>query len=892
MSSPADLQTTLTAVLKEIAMLVDADGAECFLENEQQQLRLIAAYGTPAEFSTATHHAHHTAQDGLPKKVQQTGEAIYIAHLTADSGYLRWQLALAFGYHSLLCMPILHPNDHEQPGYGSFILYNRQERPYSPYEHRLIQTLSRQFALTIERARLLEAEREARTRTEVLQEVSNILNAQLDVDSLFDELLQHTGRVIPYDSARLSLVEDGQTRVVRAVGVATVKTQPTFDIHTTPTLMHISKTRQTLLIQDVQQDARWIFTPETAEIRAWMCAPIIVQGHIVAYLSVAKSTPYSYQASHVALLSALAGQVGLAVQNARLFEATLRQARQLSAINVMTADLTGLFLTQDIAQAVAQRLHLDFGYPKVEVYLANWSQTDLHLTHIIPPPAGEDAPLQTITLREGAVGEAAYTRQPQLFRSVLNSFAAAIPLLTGHKLWGVLVVYSTNPKRFPADEFDTLTTITDQISIALEKARLFEDTTRQAQELTTIFDISSAMRTVTSLKDILPTIVERCALVLNGTGGSVMLVEDDGDLTIRACYPPNSRPLGVRYPKGKGIVGFVAQNNEPYICEDVLNDPLTHIPQQDRPHISVAHSSISVPLRSQENVIGVLNVWYQEQHLFASDEVRLIMAVAEVAASALHRAMLLETLELRVAERTAELAQANEQLKELDLLKSRFVSEVTHELRTPIASLNLYLDLLQRNRKPEKQERYLEVLRQQAVRLNELVENILYLSRLDLGRGNITLTSVSLTEIVEQVLVAFSDRLEASNHTLTLQISPIPLIMGEPNQLAQLVTQLLDNALKYTANGQIVVRIEPLPFNQGVRLCVQDEGDGIDPEDMPHLFDRFYRGKKVSQSNIPGRGLGLAIVKEIVDVHHATVWAEKPASGGTIFVVEFPFPAA
>jgi signal transduction histidine kinase len=246
-----------------------------------------------------------------------------------------------------------------------------------------------------------------------------------------------------------------------------------------------------------------------------------------------------------------------------------------------------------------------------------------------------------------------------------------------------------------------------------------------------------------------------------------------------------------------------------------------------------------------------------------------------------------EDLERRVVERTRELAAANVRLTELDQLKSKFVSDVSHELRTPIANLKLYIDLLERG-KPDKQVQYIQVLHQQVRRVAALVDDILDLSRLERRKEQgVIYRAVALNELVEQVVVAHQPRAEADGLLLTFEpASWLPPVRADANQLAQVVTNLIANALSYTSAG--TVRIRTYAEYDQVCLCVADSGSGIAPDDLPHVFERFYRGRHVLKNDVPGTGLGLAIVREIVDLHEGRIEVDSQPGRGTTFRVWLP----
>jgi len=279
-------------------------------------------------------------------------------------------------------------------------------------------------------------------------------------------------------------------------------------------------------------------------------------------------------------------------------------------------------------------------------------------------------------------------------------------------------------------------------------------------------------------------------------------------------------------------------------------------------------------------------------HSFSTEEIDFLTAISEISSSALDRMELLNSLEKRVADRTKELAQANERLKELDRLKSKFVSEVSHELRTPITNLGLYLDLFSHS-KPEKHEHYLTILQKQKDRLTQLIEDVLSLSRVELKKYQSEFGPVAFNDVVLKMIELQLPHVEERGLNLSHSLSPdLPLILGEENQLAQVVSHLLINAITYTQEGSISIETGYDHKRKQVFLQVIDTGLGVSEEDLPHLFDRFYRGEHASQSNIPGTGLGLVIVKEIVDLHRGEIEVNARENEGSVFTVWLPIDSS
>jgi PAS domain S-box-containing protein len=226
-------------------------------------------------------------------------------------------------------------------------------------------------------------------------------------------------------------------------------------------------------------------------------------------------------------------------------------------------------------------------------------------------------------------------------------------------------------------------------------------------------------------------------------------------------------------------------------------------------------------------------------------------------------------------------------LKELDRMKDIFISDVSHELRTPITNIGLYTELL-KSAPPEKQERFLDVVKDQSKLLTRLVEDILDLSRLTATKSRpVEFAEVDLNLLVDQVVTAQKLLADVSGLSLVFEPDPdLPHIRADQNQITRLINNLVTNAIHYTPAGEVLVKTSK--DEKKVCLTIQDTGIGIEPGDLPHLFERFYRGQNVRQSAIHGTGLGLAIVKEIVDFHAGEIHVQSEPGKGSTFRVWLP----
>ncbi len=399
------------------------------------------------------------------------------------------------------------------------------------------------------------------------------------------------------------------------------------------------------------------------------------------------------------------------------------------------------------------------------------------------------------------------------------------------------------------------------------------------RELEAIAAIATALRTAAARDEMVPVIVGQVRGLIQADGAALIKREAaTGEAVIVYGEGVDAASIGLRIPPNAGIVGHVIASGRPYATQDAVHDPYAFRPDLANELQAVA----CAPLIAQDQIIGVL--WVGKRAVITDEETRLLAAISDIAANALYRAEVLETLEQRVIDRTRELAEANDRLKELDRLKSKFVSDVSHELRTPITALMLNVELLEHG-KPEKREHYLQVIRQQTLRQMQLIEDILNLSRLELSTTNVQFVAVNVNVLIEQAINVYRASADAANLRLSFTPAPsLPTVLGVESHLSQVVTNLIANAINYTPAGSVDVLTQWLAHE--VLIEVRDTGLGIAPEDVPHLFERFYRGKLTWQ--VRGTGLGLAIVKEITEAHRGHVEVDSVAGVGSTFRVYLP----
>lgn len=239
-----------------------------------------------------------------------------------------------------------------------------------------------------------------------------------------------------------------------------------------------------------------------------------------------------------------------------------------------------------------------------------------------------------------------------------------------------------------------------------------------------------------------------------------------------------------------------------------------------------------------------------------------------------------------------DLAQAFDdllaRLEEAFARERQFISDASHELKTPLTSINANAQMLARwgDRDEHIRKESLETIIAESASLAGMVNGMLTLAKADSGE-DVPKEPLSLAAAAQEAVNATAARAADKGLTLTLEAaSPAPIVEGDPALIRQLLTNLIDNAIKFTEHGSVTVRV--LAGGHDAIAEVQDTGPGIDPEELPLIFDRFYRTDKSRTREVPGTGLGLAIVRSIARVHRGRVEAERPAAGGTLFRVRLP----
>lgn len=224
-------------------------------------------------------------------------------------------------------------------------------------------------------------------------------------------------------------------------------------------------------------------------------------------------------------------------------------------------------------------------------------------------------------------------------------------------------------------------------------------------------------------------------------------------------------------------------------------------------------------------------------------------------------------------------------------LKSEFISNVSHELKTPLSLIRMFAELLMlgKVKTPEKGKEYAAIITRESERLSRLIDNVLDFSRIERGKAAYEMKPGDLGEVVERALDFYRYRLEREGRQLAVDVpAALPTTLLDENAMTLLLLNLVDNAIKYGGSGPITVRLRPGRRGEELRLSVTDQGLGIAADEQRKIFERFYRTRAVRNTSIRGSGIGLALVKHITEAHGGRVWVESEPGKGSTFVVTLP----
>jgi signal transduction histidine kinase/HAMP domain-containing protein len=522
--------------------------------------------------------------------------------------------------------------------------------------------------------------------------------------------------------------------------------------------------------------------------------------------------------------------------------------------------------------------------------------------------------LRTVALRtdeESATTKAIQERKPAHIRDIRKEpyyrgpldeipgrTILAVPMLHEGVPIGAIVIFRDVVEPFSDRQIELVTTFADQAVIAIQNVNLFRelqtlttDLARSVEELKALGEVSQAVNSSLDLRTVLTSVVSH-AVRLSGSdnGGIYEYDERTQELLLRATNNLSSELIEaieeVRIPLNDTVVGKTIANREPIQIADILVE--TDYRFGEILERMGTRALLGVPLMREKTVVGALIVGRKVPGQFPKEIVDLLQTYATQSVLAIQNARLFRDIQ----EQRYQLEFANERLKDLDKLKSAFLSNVSHELRTPLAAVkSLIVNMLDGVTGPlnDKQVRYVTGIKESTERLTRLINDLLDLSVIEKGRTELKPAHFCLTKLLDEV--ANHLRPTAENKLIRLEGPPANeavTVWADRDKIAQVLTNLIGNAVKFTSShGQVNVSVHKNGA-AWVEVSVADTGPGIAPDEKNKIFDEFYQVRQSDKKKSRGVGLGLAISRKLVEMHGGKIWVESVVGKGSTFSFTVP----
>ena len=795
----------------------------------------------------------------------------------------------------------------------------------------------------------VEAVERANTRLEALVKANRMLTASLDMNETLQTILHEAASISDSPMVRLLLLEEeGKLLRLRVSEGLPPDATTGLAIPVGESFSgQVAATREPLAIADTRGDSRELYPEDAVRygLVSYLGLPVKQGEQLFGVLAFHTNVPRTYSPEEIELLSAFADQAAIAIENARLHEATVRRGDQLETIRAVSVEITRELDLDALLHLIAGRVVELIGGGQSMIRL--WDEEGQWL---VPRAyAGSDAHWSDMRLRlgEGVAGTTAQRRQgiivndfrtspyaiPLLTEGSTHTAVLAEPLLFGDRLVGVLSIDREADQRpFTEEDQRLVSLLAVQAAIAIENARLHEATVRRGEQLKALL---SSLQTVTSgldLREILNRILGEAIRISGAPHVKVLLLDKTSGALRVGALKGSSMPPADALPAGASLSGLVAQSGEPLFIADAQNDPRNLWRDRDRELGIVTY--LGLPIKKGEEVLGVLTFNTIAPYQYTPEEMILLSSFAAQAAIAIENARLhgevtqhATTLEARVQERTTELARMNLELTAAlrqaeagNQAKNDFLINISHELRTPLNSVLGFTHLLQEQAASQvnpKQARFLTNIANSGQHLLALVNEILDLDTAEAGRLTLHLTKVNLADVITEALDATREAVHQKGHSIHALIPPdLPVFNADRDRIRQIAICLLSNAVKFTPDGGTITvaarrisnfqfpisnleSIGPEPQSQianqksqigdFVEIAVTDTGIGIRAEDLPRLFRMFSQLESPLTKSYEGTGVGLALAKRLVELHGGTITAASPGAGqGSTFTVRLP----
>jgi GAF domain-containing protein len=801
----------------------------------------------------------------------------------------------------------------------------------------ILQTLADQLAIAIENARLY-AQAQARSRyLETLQQVNATLRSTLPLSQVLETVTQSAGKALNYIGSLITMPDATGERLTlgavwgsRFLGAAVKHTGLEAASFSLPLTAEKNPIVRACLSGELQawngEPERIVvgiepaISPKLAPVirramgaKGVACVPLPVGKKVVGVL-VVFSPREQFSDEERAMLLGLADQAGLAIENARLYQETVRRLKETETLGAVTTALTRSLDPDQVLQSIVDSAtRLIPASTSGVIHFADEAAGKLI-------PQATSAPEANVWKAEMPIGEgiAGLAMQEKRLINVpnveedprflpldtgtLKKSLLAAPLLIDGDCIGILSLNSDRVGAFSADDERLLTTLAAQAAIAVRNARLHQEVQRRVEELIFLNRVGRAVTSSLDLEQILATVMEETVLMLGTEAGSLLLLdEESNELVFEAAVGPRSeKAKSLRVPLGRGIAGWVVREGQRLLVPDVGKDPRFY-PDIDGGTGFVTRSLLAVPLKVKGKVIGVIEAVNKTEGYFSQEDVALLSAMAQPAAIAIENAQLYKDLQ----DRMEELKRTQAQLIQSARLAAigELAAGVAHEINNPLTGIMGFTRLLLQevdDDAPIKED--LRIIDREAARTKDIVRGLLDFA----SQRETRLEPADVNEIVRSTVTLVRHQAKGARVTIKESYDEnLPLVSLDAEQIKQVFLNIITNAIQaMPKGGELKVVTAYWPQARSPELvearspalakgidgadCVvvefHDSGTGISVENLPRIFDPFFTTKEVAQ----GTGLGLSISHGIVERHGGRIEVKSEVGQGSTFTVMLP----
>lgn len=793
---------------------------------------------------------------------------------------------------------------------GTVTAINRpDQRDFTHHDVDLMVALVNQAAAALENARLLQETQRRAIQLTAAAEVSRHATAILDVDQLLNVSVNLISEQFGFGRVGIFLIEEETKELYTAAVTDQLWEFIPKDYHQPigkGAMGKAAATGEVVCVSDASTDpipyavGKWL-SPSSLSI------PIQFGGMVIGVLEVESDLINAFSESDQAALKVISDQIASAIQNGRLFEETKRRVRELQMLHEVALAAASSVHLEETLHAAARALSNEMGDVQVALMLLDPQDGSLHMTSHAGYSSSE-VKRTSFQPGEGIIGWVAQHGEPMLVRDVRQNphyiemipeirSELCVPLKSEQQVIGILNVESPHLDDFTYDDQRLMTTLANNLVILIERARLFEEIEeskstleRQAKDLRTLYKVAAAGATELNLDDILQHSLTTLQEALQPDDIAILLLDPEmEELVIRAWGGFPGGPKLMRRQIGVGIPGWVVEQGEPVLVDDVRQDWRYHACDAE------TRAELCAPLRVGEKIIGALNLESRETGKFDEDDMRLISTLAGNLAVLIERAQLfneLSTARTKLQQRAEALEKANARLKELDRLKSQFLASMSHELRTPLNSILGFSEVLLDGlvgEVPNEQRDCLNNIHSSGKHLLALINDVLDLSKIEAGRMELELSTFAVSELILEVQATTLPLIEKKSQTLHVEAEEnLPPLTADRIRIRQVLLNLLSNAYKFTPTGGEITLLCRSTDSAGMLFSVKDTGIGIKPENQEVIFEEFRQIEEKSLQEVSGTGLGLAISKRLIAMHGGNIWVESEYGHGSTFSFLIP----